>query len=198
MSEKHWLYLKRKEWVLLSLFFFLFSLLTVSCDDAEDSIYRGHPCYFIFDTSLHPLPCQLTSAIGNTGHFLTVSTTLVSGVRHIKTVRNYDRATEDVRLETKRENDTRCILGANNAIIIGRSSYTGQLVCYEGQCSNCLYEYGGTNYPLTWSTNGQQLQCARCHRSYDVNNGVVASGNGGRQLYYYRIELGGDVLRAWN
>ena len=173
-------------------------VLLWACDDAEDSIYRGHSCYFIFDTTLHPLPCQLTSALGNTGHFLIVSTTLVNGVRHIKTLRNYDHTTEDVRLETKRENDTRCILGANNAVIIGRSSYTNLLVCYEGQCSNCLKQYGGTNYPLTWSSNGQQLLCARCNRSYDVNNGVVATGEGGHSLYNYCATFDGSILRAWN
>lgn len=188
-----------KRWQLLLLLLIMFpSQLFTSCDDAEDSIYRGHACYFIFDTTLHPLPCQLTSAMGNTGHFLKVSTSLVSGVRHIKTIRNYDGATEDIRLETKRENDTRCMLGANNAIIIGRSNYTNMLVCYEGQCANCLIDFGGTNYPLTWTANGQQLACARCHRTYDVNNGVVATGKGGHQLYNYKADFSGDILRAWN
>lgn len=183
---------RRLPWVLLT------CVLMMACDDIEDNIYRGHPCYFIFDTTLHPIPCQLTSAIGNTGHFLIVSTSMVSGVRHIHTVRNYDQEKEDVRLETKKENSTRCLLGANNAIIIGRSSYSGMLVCYEGQCPNCLYQLGGTNYPLAWSPNGQQLQCARCHRSYDVNNGVVASGEGGHQLYNYCAEFSGGIIRAWN
>ena len=179
------------------LWLLLFPLL-LACDDAEDSVYRGHQCYFVFDTTLHPIPCQLTSAMGNTGHFLIVSTSLVSGVRHIQTVRNYDQATEDVRLETQKENNTRCLLGAHNAIIIGRSSYTGVVVCYEGQCSNCLADARGTSYPLTWTANGQQLQCARCHRCYDVNNGVVAAGEGGRQLYTYLATFEGGILRAWN
>ena len=173
-------------------------LLLLACDDVEDSVYRGHPCFFIFDTTLHPMPCHLTSAMGNVGHFLTVSTSIVSGVRHIQTIRNYDQAVEDVRLETQKENNTRCVLGAHNAIIIGRSSYTNLLVCYEGQCPNCLSNFGGTNYPLTWSTNGQQLLCARCHRSYDVNNGVVASGEGGRQLYTYLAAFDGSLIKAWN
>jgi hypothetical protein len=123
---------------------------------------------------------------------------MVSGVRHIQTTRNYDQATEDIPLTTKRETETRCQLGANNAIIIGRSSYTSTFVCYEGQCSNCIDEFGGKNYPLTWTQNGQQLSCARCHRTYDVNNGVVASGEGGRQLYTYNVAFDGTILRAWN
>ena len=173
-------------------------LLVWACDDVENSIYRGHSCYFIFDAALHPAPCQLTVALGNPGHFLTVRAKMVNGARHILTTRNYDQAEEDITLTTQKENATRCVLGANNAIIIGRSSYTGMYVCYEGQCANCLDQYGGTNYPLTWSSNGQQLQCARCHRAYDVNNGVVAQGEGGRQLYTYKAAFDGAVLRAWN
>lgn len=172
--------------------------LLAACGDVEDSIYRGHSCYFVFDTSLHPAPCQLTSAIGNTGHFLTVKTAMVNGVRHIRTTRNYDQAQEDVMLTTQKENNTRCQLGANNAIIIGRSNYTGLFMAYEGQCSNCMSDFGGTTYPLEWSSNGQQLSCARCKRSYDVNNGVVTSGEGGRQLYTYNASFDGTILRAWN
>jgi hypothetical protein len=173
-------------------------LLAWACDDAENSVYRGYSCYFIFDTSLHPIPCQLTMSLGNTGQFMMIKTTMSGGIRHLQTTRNYDQATEDIPLTTKRETETRCQLGANNSIIIGRSSYTGIFVCYEGQCSNCLEEFGGKNYPLTWSTNGQQLSCARCHRSYDVNNGVVATGEGGRQLFTYNVAFDGAILRAWN
>lgn len=172
-------------------------LTVVACDD-EDSIYRGHKCYFIFDTTLHPAPCQLTGTLGNRGHFVIVRTRMEQGLRHILTTRNYDQAEEDVRLTTEKENQTSCLLGAGGAVIIGPSSYTGALVCYEGQCSNCLANYGGTSYPLTWSSNGQQLYCARCKRSYDVNNGVVASGDAGHDLYLYSVSYDGSVLRAWN
>lgn len=180
------------------LLLFCACVLMMACDDAENSIYRNYSCYFIFDTTLHPAPCQLTTALGNPGHFLMIKSTMVSGIRHIQTTRNYDQARDDVPLTTKREADTRCQLGANNAIIIGCSSYTNTLVCYEGQCPNCLTDLGGTNYPLTWSSNGQQLLCSRCHRSYDVNNGVVAAGEGGHQLYCYNVAFDGAILRAWN
>lgn len=180
------------------LLLFCACVLMMACDDAENSIYRNYSCYFIFDTTLHPAPCQLTTALGNPGHFLMIKSTMVSGIRHIQTTRNYDQARDDVPLTTKREADTRCQLGANNAIIIGCSSYNNTLVCYEGQCPNCLTDLGGTNYPLTWSANGQQLLCARCHRSYDVNNGVVAVGEGGHQLYTYNAAFDGAILRAWN
>ena len=172
-------------------------LLCQACNE-ENSVYRDYKCYFVFDTSLHPAPCQLTSAMGNTGHFLIVSARMVSGTRRIVTIRNYDHAQEIVMLSTVKENQTSCLLGASNAIIIGRSSYTGLLMAYEGQCPNCLTDFGGISYPLTWTKNGLQVECARCHRSYDINNGVVAAGDGGRQLYTYNIALDGAVLRAWN
>ena len=173
-------------------------LLLWACDDAENSIYRGHACYFIFDTSLHPIPCQLTAAMGNPGQFLIVSTTMSNGMRHIHTTRNYDHATEDIPLTAQKETNTRCSLGANNAIILGRSSYTNLLMAYEGQCPNCLDNLGGTNHPLAFTANGMQLQCRRCQRSYDVNNGVVAAGEGGHQLYTYNARFDGTLIRAWN
>ena len=182
----------RRLWLLMA------CVLLMACDE-ENSVYRDYPCYFVFDTTLHPAPCHLTSALGNRGHFLIVTSEMSGGVRLIKTTRNYDKAEETVRLSTVKENQTSCLLGANNAIIIGCSSYTGLLMAYEGQCAYCLSTYGGTNYPLTWSQNGQQLFCNRCKRSYDVNNGVVVSGDGGRQmLYTYNAAFDGGVFRAWN
>lgn len=172
-------------------------VLLTACNE-ENSVYRDYRCYFVFDTTLHPAPCHLTSAMGNTGHFLIVKTQMKEGIRHILTTRNYDQATETVKLSTVKENQTSCLLGAGGAIIIGRSSYTGLLMAYEGQCANCLDNFGGTSYPLTWSKNGQQLNCDRCKRSYDVNNGVVASGEAGRQLYIYNAAFEGGILRAWN
>ena len=89
-------------------------------------------------------------------------------------------------------------LGPNNCIIIGTSSYENRLIAYDGQCPNCLTEKGGTNYPLTWQKNGLQLHCGKCGRSYDVNNGVVADGDGGHQLLSYYAAFDGRLLRAWN
>lgn len=172
--------------------------LLSACGKIENSVYRNHRCYFVFDTTLHAADCHLTTAMGNTGHFLIVKSSMVSGIRHIQTTRNYDKAVEDTPLTTQKEAQTACLLGANNAIVIGRSNYTGLLMAYEGQCPNCLNDFGGTNYPLTWNDNGQQLNCARCKRSYDVNNGVVAAGEGGHQLYTYNAAFDGVLIRAWN
>ncbi|MBP5800239.1 MAG: hypothetical protein J6W43_10080 [Prevotella sp.] len=175
----------------------LSSFIFFSCE-AESNISHNYRCNFIFDTSLHPLPCQLTGILGNPGHFCKVESEFMGGVRHLKTTRNYDGSTEDVILRTEKESQVTLALGANNCIIIGTSSYENRLIAYDGQCPNCLEEYGGTRYPLTWQNNGLQLHCTKCGRSYDVNNGVVTSDNGGKQLLNYYAAFDGTLLRAWN
>ena len=177
------------------LFISLYALL-MSCV-GENNISREYECYFVFDTSLHPLPCQLTGILGNPGHFAKVESSMVQGVRHLKTTRNYDNATEDIMLRSEKESKTVCELGANNCIIVGVSSFNG-LVAYDGQCANCLKELGGTNFPLTWQNNGTQLHCAKCGRTYDANNGTVASGTPGRQLLNYRAVFNGTILSVSN
>ena len=177
----------------------LVCVLLMACE-ADDSISRSYRCSFIFDTSLHPLPCQLTGILGNNGHFCQVNTYVAAdGIRHIKTTRNYDGATEDVALTTAKEAQFGYYLGANDCIIVGISSYDFRLVAYDGQCPNCLADYNGTSYPLTWQGNGQQLHCAKCSRSYDVNNGAIADGPAGRkELLHYQAALDGYIIRAWN
>ena len=95
----------------------LIVLLSLSACNAEDSVYRGADCFFVFDTQLHPQPCHLTGILGNPGHFCKIETNLDQGVRHLKTTRNYDGATENILLSTDRENQYRCVLGAGNCII---------------------------------------------------------------------------------
>ena len=178
------------------LLFVCLCALLMGCG-ADSSISREYECYFVFDTSLHPLPCQLTGVLGNPGHFAKVQSSMVQGVRHLKTTRNYDNATEDIMLRSEQESKTACELGANNCIIVGVSSFNG-LVAYDGQCANCLKELGGTNYPLTWQNNGMQLHCAKCNRTYDANNGTIASGTSGRELLRYRAVFDGVILRVFN
>lgn len=176
----------------------LIVLLSILACNSEDIIYREYQCYFLFDTQLHPQPCQLTAIIGNPGHFCKVEAEMRNNARHLKTTRNYDGATQDILLSTDRENQQRCTLGAGNCIIIGTSSYDNTFIAYEGQCPNCLNQYGGTRYPLSWQNNGQQLHCTKCGRSYDVNNGTVVSDGGGHQLYRYNAGFDGQIIRAWN
>lgn len=179
---------------------FIIGLFFAACT-GDEAISRNYRCSFIFDTTLHPLPCQLTGILGNNGHFCKVEYRVVKGVTHLKTTRNYDGATEDIALTTAKESQISFALGANNCIIIGTSSYEFTLVAYDGQCPNCLSDNNGINYPLNWQNNGQLLRCAKCGRSYDVNSGAIADGPAGQKglLHYmaaYDVSTG--VLRAWN
>ena len=177
---------------------FCLSVLLVACT-ADDSISRDYRCSFVFDTSLHPLPCHLTEVIGNSGHFCKVETYLAAdGIRHLQTTRNYDGAKEDITLSTAKESQVNIALGANNCIIVGTNTYDFALQAYDGQCPNCLADYGGYNYPLTWQDNGKLLHCAKCDRNYDVNNGVIADGASGKQLLRYMAFTEGSVLFVRN
>ena len=160
----------------------------------ESYISRDYLCYFVFDTSLHPMPCQLTGILGNPGHFVKIESSMVQGVRHLKTTRNYDNATEDIMLRSEREK-TRCELGANNCIIVGVSSYENLLKAYDGQCAACLSERGGTNYPLSWQENGTQLHCAKCGLTYDVNSGLATNG---KRLLHYNAVVNAQLLTVYN
>ena len=71
-------------------FTLIVSLFTLTSCQADDAISRDYRCFFIFDTSLHPLPCQLTGILGNTGHFCTIEASHRDGYRQLNTVRNFD------------------------------------------------------------------------------------------------------------
>lgn len=176
---------------------FLLCCLLMACV-GDENIYREYECRFVFDSTLHPLPCQLTAMLTNPGQFMKIETSMEQGVRHLKTTRNFDGAVEDIRLNTDRESRLTYALGANNCIIVGLSSYDNILVAYEGQCSNCLKDSGGRRYPLVWQNNGVYLHCDKCKRSYNVNNGVLAEGTPGIGLYRYKVGFDGSILRVWN
>ena len=54
----------------------------------EENIYREYECYLVFDTFLHPLPCQLTASMSSIGTFMKIETHVDKGVRHLNTTRN--------------------------------------------------------------------------------------------------------------
>ena len=110
----------RKTAILMAGFFTLIvSLFTLTSCQADDAISRDYRCFFIFDTSLHPLPCQLTGILGNTGHFCTIEASHRDGYRQLNTVRNFDGNAETILITTAKENQPGIALGANNRIIVG-------------------------------------------------------------------------------
>ena len=151
---------------------------------------NSYQCNFIFDTSLHPLPCLLTNILDNPGHFCKITIQIHNGIKHLHITSNYDCAFEDIPLTTEIENQHNYTLGINNCIIVGKSSYDNILVAYDGCCPNC-------NKQLQWTNNSNQLYCDDCKLSYDVNNGVIINGNG-KQLLKYQCDYNGTILRVRN
>ena len=148
-------------------------------------------CNFMFDTSLHPLPCLLTNILDNPGHFCKIKIQIRNGIKHLHITSNYDCAFEDISLTTSIENERNYTLGINNCIIVGKSSYDNILVAYDGCCPNC------NDKELQWANNSNQLYCDDCKLSYDVNNGVIINGNG-KQLLKYLCDYNGTILRVRN
>ena len=170
----------------------------VFCDNIEEvgsfDLYKfnnSYQCNFIFDTSLHPLPCLLTNILDNPGHFCKITIQIRNGIKHLHITSNYDCAFEDIPLTTEIENQHNYTLGINNCIIVGKSSYDNILVAYDGCCPNC------NDKELQWTNNSSQLSCGDCKLSYDVNNGVIINGNG-KQLLKYLCDYNGTILRVWN
>ena len=51
---------------------FLACVLLMTACSKDSTISHDYRCFFVFDTSLHPLPCQLTGIVGNNGLFMKV------------------------------------------------------------------------------------------------------------------------------
>ena len=68
------------------------------------------------------------------------------------------------------------------------------VVCYDLACPNCYEDYN-VSKPLTLQ-NGIAT-CAKCSRSYDLNNGgIVSDGNPGKYLFRYRVTYTNNTLNV--
>jgi len=182
----------KKSWIVL-----LLAVLLAGCE-AENLYTKDYLCRFTFFASMHPESKLLTALDPlSTGVFARVSAEQRQGVWHLKVNLNDDKTSEDLTLSLTKENQISYDLGANNALIIGYSAFSG-LKAYDRQCPNCLDSLGGYNYPLNWTHNGQWVECAKCNRQYALENGTVMSGNGGRQLLEYRASYNQTMLTVYN
>ena len=165
------------------LHFFNFSILFTSCEDATDYISHRYPCRFIFDETQHPTSL-LFAAVKSPGTYVYVTTTGDgrTTLRHVYVTLNDGRTpTEDNVIRTDRENYSAYQLGASNDIglFIGCTNFNGP-TAYDRACPNCA-----ALQPLNFSGNRQQVTCAKCQRSYDLETG--ASTTDGEALMRYAI-----------
>lgn len=173
--------------------------MALSGCDAEQEYGSPYPCNFIFYTSYHT-QSSLTRTLSNPGLFVIVEQQMDEGAVTLL-ITDQTGDTEKLRLTTEKERRLSYgSMGANRRLVVGCSNFNG-IKAYDGHCSNCLHNLGGSNYPLVWADNGRRLQCSKCGRSYDPNTDGIPSDNaqkGDIRLYQYVITHNGEVLHVYN
>lgn len=165
-----------------------------SCEDSQEQYTREYTCYLTFNTQFHPASL-LTLALGNPGSFVRVDVKNISGAHHLYIYSNNGRDQEEVTITTDKENYLIGNVGANNSVIVGCTTFSG-LRAYDSQCPNCLENFTGNSYPLTWASNGQAVECTKCGRRYELN--YEGRADEGRQLLQYRVAYNGNMLTVHN
>ena len=173
---------------------------SLSSCDSENEYNINYECFFSFDTQLHNTSLLLNALNPLApGIFAQVSYGLNNGVRTISVELNDGKHTELTPITTARENYTTWVLGTNSALIIGFSSLGNGLYAFDRQCPNCIASYNLYKYPLTWTNNGQWVECKSCKRKYDLNNsGFIVEGDKGSKLIRYKANYDGTMLTVFN
>ena len=180
--------MKGLRWILLA-------MMSVACT-AEDAISREYICSFVFSYDTHPTSLLFTAA-RSAGSYVYVTTEGDGKTthRHVYVTSNDGKTPrEDNVITTEIESRATYRLGASNSIglIIGLTNFNG-LTAYDRCCPNC----NGLQ-ALDFSGNRQQVACAKCLRTYDLETGGVVSGEKGAPLMRYLCSFDGSMLRAWN
>ena len=88
------------------------------------------------------------------------------------------------------------IVGLPNIPELGET--VSVVACYDLACRNCYDETGYMTRRLTLREGGY-ASCARCQRTYDLNNtGQVSQGETGKPLFRYRVYYGSNTLSVNN
>lgn len=169
-------------------------LLAASCSDTEEQYTTEYTCYFTFSTQLHPTSL-LTRVLDNPGSYVRVDVKLVSGAHRLYIYSNNGKDEEEVAVTTDKENYLIGTVGANSSIMVGCSTFNGAKA-YDSQCPNCLSDYTGSSYPLTWTANGQAVECAKCGRTYELN--YDGRTDNGKALLQYKVSYDGSTLSVHN
>ena len=172
-----------------------FLLFLTSCE-AEAPVSRKYVCRFVFSYKDHATSL-LFAAAQNPGTYVYVTTKGdgKNSVRHVYVNSNDGKTPqEDNIISTDLENYTSYVLGASNSIglFIGTTNFNG-LWAYDRACPNCT-----SLQAMNWTGNRQQVICPRCQRTYELETGVIISGDEGSSLMRYFCSFDGSILRAWN
>lgn len=165
-----------------------------SCTADDGRYSTSYPCAFSFNTQLH-VTSILTRCLDNPGVFVKVDVRRDKGIYVLDLASNNGKETESVPLTTEDENRRIGSVGAGNSLIIGCTNFNG-MAAFDAQCPNCLVNYTGSSYPLTWVAGGQAVVCGKCGVSYELNYGGRPSS--GERLIEYRIRYDGVRLTVTN
>lgn len=174
-----------------TLLFIAICLLTACGEDTKYNTY--YPCNFVFFTNLYPTSA-LSRAVASPGEFVIVKPAVRQGVTHLLLTPNHGKwaSTDlDLAMQTAIGNErlNYAAMGAARGLIIGCSNFFG-LKAYDLQCPNCLAQYNTPKQELSWTNDGNQLECKLCHRIYQCDNddGIIVGGGakGDKSLIQYR------------
>lgn len=192
--------MRRKAFLLSSM---ALALAACTADEVQHRYSTDYPCSFGFYTSLHPTSL-IKVALDNPSTYVFVDVKTEkqqSNAYNLNklTVSLYGGSTETITLTTDKENARIGQVGANQSLIIGTSAFDGWRA-YDRMCPYCLDHNTGTNFPLTWGSNGASVACNRCQRTYELNYG---NSTDGIRLKEYHIRYDGTpqsegLLRVTN
>ena len=156
-------------------------LLLSSCQKAEH-LYSSYPAQFVF-WPVTQAP-QLNTALNNMGEFCTLTP---SGDYYV-----FSNTKGSTRVAlTAIDQSVSARLGLDGFIVglpnMPEMGYdTPRVVCFDLCCPNCYHDLGITRR-LALGVGGT-ARCARCTRTYDLNNlGMVSSDTTGVSLLRYRV-----------
>ncbi len=184
-------FLRRTSWLMVS-----FLMLSVISCDGDSPYSRRYPCHLMLKYELHPT-CLAFAAVRNPGMYVSVTTKGdgKTSPRHVYVTSNEQGAkTEDVIIRSDDENYRTFQLGRSNDIglILGCTNFNGP-VAYDRSCPNCE-----SLEMLEFTGNRQQVDCSRCHRTYQLDTGDIISGAKGVGLLLYSCDFKGTWLVVTN
>lgn len=154
-------------------------------DDDAHSTFCNMPARLMVQNTLQAP--ALHNALNNMGEFCTVTTTK-DGKRFA--FKGSGKETSYINITA--DNDYSGFFLGLSGLIVGLPNIpemgkdVPSVVCFDLACSNCYEAYTITK-PLAMQDGGYG-KCASCGRTYNLNdNGIVASGPAGRNLYRYRV-----------
>ena len=152
--------------------------------------------FFVFDNSTHQNP-TLQSALNplSPGVFCRISEENKNGTVYFNFESNQGTVSPPEQADATDLKRTRA-LGTYNktGIIVGYGNLTSPAIfyCYDSQCPNCYAESNTPAYKLSMSSNGIAT-CAKCKRTYDLNNNGLCTNANGKKLIKYRATTTGPL-----